>query len=237
MTTQGGSYSWNATCDVCGFQYKANELRKRWDGLMVCEADFETRHPLDFYRVKNDHHQLPYTRRDDVANTGFLPTIWPTTVPTGYVGENVTGQKFTVGAEDRRLLGVVFGGVNTYNGSYWQYITELDLPKTVKLWDSGGNLLTSWVIKTLDFNFKTSDEYKEATAPLLPSYILEANTTYTISIYMSGGGLPSQSLITSVQPYMTYVGSYEVLSDNYPSDVLIGTSATPYFDILTGSTN
>lgn len=62
MGTVGGSYSWNAICDVCGFKFKAHELRKRWDGFMVCDADFETRHPMDFYRVKNDHHQLPFVR-------------------------------------------------------------------------------------------------------------------------------------------------------------------------------
>lgn len=57
-----GSYDYNAICDVCGFQYKASEMRKRWDNLIVCDKDFEHRHPLDFYRVKNDTHKLPWVR-------------------------------------------------------------------------------------------------------------------------------------------------------------------------------
>lgn len=56
------SYNYNAICDVCGFQYKASEMRKRWDNLIVCDKDYETRHPMDFYRVKDDTHKLPWVR-------------------------------------------------------------------------------------------------------------------------------------------------------------------------------
>jgi hypothetical protein len=62
MGTVGGSYSYNAICDVCGFQFKASEMKKRWDGLIVCSEDYETRHPLDFFRVHNDYHKLPFVR-------------------------------------------------------------------------------------------------------------------------------------------------------------------------------
>lgn len=30
-------------CDVCGFDYLRSELRKRWDGAIVCKKDFETK--------------------------------------------------------------------------------------------------------------------------------------------------------------------------------------------------
>jgi hypothetical protein len=56
------SYEYNALCDVCGFKKKASELRKRWDGFMVCKEDFEHRHPMDFYTTRNDAHLLPWTR-------------------------------------------------------------------------------------------------------------------------------------------------------------------------------
>lgn len=56
------SFDYNAICDVCGFKYKASFLRKRWDGLMVCEADYEQRHIADFYATRNDTHILPYIR-------------------------------------------------------------------------------------------------------------------------------------------------------------------------------
>lgn len=60
-----GSFGYNALCDVCGFKHKAAELKKRWDGLMVCSKDFELRHPMDFYTTRSDVHLLPWTRPDN----------------------------------------------------------------------------------------------------------------------------------------------------------------------------
>lgn len=53
---------WAAVCDVCGFEYMASELKRRWDGLMVCEPDFEQRHPSDFIRAREDKQSVPWTR-------------------------------------------------------------------------------------------------------------------------------------------------------------------------------
>jgi hypothetical protein len=41
-------------CDVCGFDYRRNKTRIRWDGLVVCEKDWEPRHPQDFARGVKD---------------------------------------------------------------------------------------------------------------------------------------------------------------------------------------
>lgn len=57
-----GSFGHNAICDVCGFKFKNYQLKKRWDGYMVCKDDYEMRHPMDFYTTRNDVHQLPWTR-------------------------------------------------------------------------------------------------------------------------------------------------------------------------------
>src|SRR3990167_10513331 len=53
---------WNAICDVCGFKFKASQLRKRWDGLMVCDIDWESRHPQELIRPIPDDPKLPWTR-------------------------------------------------------------------------------------------------------------------------------------------------------------------------------
>lgn len=53
---------WNALCDQCGRKFKSSMLRKRWDGMMVCEQDWETRHPQEFVRSVRDNHPLPWTR-------------------------------------------------------------------------------------------------------------------------------------------------------------------------------
>ncbi len=43
-----GSY-WKE-CDVCGFDYRIEDLKVRWDGALVCKADWEPRHPRDYPR-------------------------------------------------------------------------------------------------------------------------------------------------------------------------------------------
>lgn len=53
---------WNVICDVCGFKKKSGEVRKRWDGLMVCEEDFEMRHPLDFIRIPVEQNNIQDSR-------------------------------------------------------------------------------------------------------------------------------------------------------------------------------
>lgn len=70
----GKSFEYNAICDVCRFVYKNYELRKRWDGLMVCEKDWEPRHELDFYKPRNDTHKLPFTSPDD-DNLGRVSAV------------------------------------------------------------------------------------------------------------------------------------------------------------------
>ena len=53
---------WLADCDVCGFTFKASELKDRWDGLKVCAADWETRHIADFIKAPKGEKALPWTR-------------------------------------------------------------------------------------------------------------------------------------------------------------------------------
>lgn len=54
--------AWNAICDVCGFQHKSDQLTKRWDGLMVCSKDFETRHPQDLLKVPREQGTVAWSR-------------------------------------------------------------------------------------------------------------------------------------------------------------------------------
>lgn len=46
--------TWRVICDVCGFEYASDQVRKRWDGLIVCDRDYEERHPQTLYNYK--HH-------------------------------------------------------------------------------------------------------------------------------------------------------------------------------------
>lgn len=62
MTTRLKWGDWNAICDVCGFKYKASQMYKRWDGLMVCKEDWETRHPQDLIKIPKDIQSTPWSR-------------------------------------------------------------------------------------------------------------------------------------------------------------------------------
>lgn len=56
--------TYNAICDVCGFEYKAKDMRMRWDGAFVCSSDYEPRHPQDFLRGRVDRQSVPIARPD-----------------------------------------------------------------------------------------------------------------------------------------------------------------------------
>lgn len=61
----------NAICDVCGFKYKLSDLRKRWDGMLVCNEDWESRHPLD-YPPSIRPNSVPEDTRPDNPNPEFV---------------------------------------------------------------------------------------------------------------------------------------------------------------------
>ena len=72
---------WSVLCDVCGRKLKASDLRQRWDGLKVCEQDFEPRQPQDFVRGVADYQAPPWTRSEpannfiDVTQSQWLQTF------------------------------------------------------------------------------------------------------------------------------------------------------------------
>jgi len=75
------SGEWKADCDACGKTFKASQLKKRWDGLMVCHSDFEIRQPQDFVRAKADLQAPKWTRPE--PSDSFIPVHTPSAV-AGY---------------------------------------------------------------------------------------------------------------------------------------------------------
>lgn len=55
------SGEWNVYCMVCNRKIKAGNALKRWDGLLVCPADYENRHPQDFLRARQERISVPFT--------------------------------------------------------------------------------------------------------------------------------------------------------------------------------
>ena len=52
---------WNVLCAVCGFRFPASKIRTRWDGVLVCPEDYETRHPQDLIRIPQEDTSIPYS--------------------------------------------------------------------------------------------------------------------------------------------------------------------------------
>jgi hypothetical protein len=69
------SGSWNFICDVCGFKKKIEEGRKRWDGLLVCEEDWETDHPQKYLRVRESGLSVPIIRDEPEDNFILVCTV------------------------------------------------------------------------------------------------------------------------------------------------------------------
>lgn len=53
---------WNARCDRCGRKRKGSELRKQWNGWIVCPEHWEPRHPQEFVRAVKENPTPPFVR-------------------------------------------------------------------------------------------------------------------------------------------------------------------------------
>ena len=71
----------NVTCDVCSRKIKAGISKQRWDGFRVCPSCYETRHPQDFVRARQDKISVSFSRP--------IPTLTFTDVPYIDTGNNV----------------------------------------------------------------------------------------------------------------------------------------------------
>ena len=66
---------WRAICDRCGSKRWNDELRKEWDGLMVCaDTCWEPRNPQDFVRGVQDKQNPPWVRPEPADV--FVPTAF-----------------------------------------------------------------------------------------------------------------------------------------------------------------
>jgi hypothetical protein len=49
-------------CDCCGFKTRSSQARRRWDGAIVCAADWEPRHPQDTLRARGERQSIKDAR-------------------------------------------------------------------------------------------------------------------------------------------------------------------------------
>ncbi len=81
---------WSAICDVCGFRFHSDALRDRWDGLKVCQKDWEPRHPQDFLRARTERITPPWVRPEAEDNFDNAPACYVYTV-SAYAGLGTAG--------------------------------------------------------------------------------------------------------------------------------------------------
>lgn len=74
---------WRVICDVCGFKFHSGDLRKRWDNLMVCQKDYETKHPQLYLRLRS-FQSVPSYRRQEQPDQFISPSYISTTGLPGY---------------------------------------------------------------------------------------------------------------------------------------------------------
>lgn len=79
--------NWKVTCHVCGFWYPSSEIKKRWDGLLVCEKDYETRHPQTLIKVRGERAFPSFVSKD---NDQFLDVCY-IDGSSGYAGMGQAG--------------------------------------------------------------------------------------------------------------------------------------------------
>jgi hypothetical protein len=99
-------------CDVCGFQCRASQTSKRWDGLMVCEADFETRHPQDFVRGRLDRQNVPNARPEAVPI--MIGPLTTTTLEAAAAGATALNLTSTVRFAHADRIGILLSDGNEF---------------------------------------------------------------------------------------------------------------------------
>ena len=109
--SKGWTYTtadWYVTCDVCGKKMKAKQARHRWDGFLVCDADFEHRHPQDFIKVRPDNLTVPFQRPKETpqfVSVAYVVTLSCT--PMSSVGEANRGSAGCARADIRTMNDIV----------------------------------------------------------------------------------------------------------------------------------
>lgn len=135
-------------CDSCGWKVRASQTRKRWDGLMVCRADFEERHPQDFVKLRPERVGVPDARPEPSATyIGALSTTLSADAAAGATSLTVTASTSMVAGDS---IGVTLdsGAIqansisSVTDGTHIVVTTALAGPAT------SGNLITDYTRTT-----------------------------------------------------------------------------------------
>ena len=81
----GGNW---AVCDRCGFVYRAKDLKKEWTGAMVCEDDWEPRHPQEMIKGRKEKTAAAVVNSEPTEQTTDVSfsEVEGNTIPDGTFG-------------------------------------------------------------------------------------------------------------------------------------------------------
>lgn len=68
--------TWKVACDICGFWFPSDKVRKRWDNAIVCHADFEQKHPQLSIRIPKEEIGVPFARPDPTDTFVTVCPLW-----------------------------------------------------------------------------------------------------------------------------------------------------------------
>jgi len=124
--------TWNAICDRCGFKYKSDELKKDWQGLMVCAADFELRNAQDLIKVRPETAIPDWTRTRPVDAFLLYTLLNDTLTAVSGEGDDNNQQDYvdpTYLLED--YIFAEFLIVAQFNRAFTEGLSTLDAPVLV----------------------------------------------------------------------------------------------------------
>ena len=106
-------------CDECGRKIRSSISKLRWDGLIVCPADWEPRHPQELMNVPpSDQQAVPYARP---RQTAIVVSASTTIGTAGSAGDSTITVVSISGMSDTQQITITLDNGNsqitTINGT------------------------------------------------------------------------------------------------------------------------
>ena len=142
-------------CDVCGFRYPSELMRRRWDGLWVCPSDWEQRHIADFIRVKPEQHKSKPWIRPEFSYPDAPSIIRRVTLNTTAMLKTTNPADFSVTLEDFMLPLIryvkIYINDTEVASTSWPMSTSTTVSSTSSLQTQGftGGIYTAYAELTL----------------------------------------------------------------------------------------
>jgi len=118
-------------CEECGFKKRASQTRKRWGGLIVCDDDWEERHPQDFVKGVIDRQSVPDPRPEAVDN--FVGPLTTTMLQAASAGATLLHVASTVRFSANDHIGLLMDDGNEFRATVQSVVDSTILSITAVL--------------------------------------------------------------------------------------------------------